>query len=182
MKPNKIHIIIHHDTSFPFSMDPHQKTKKPNDSTSKALIICRMRASFGVGITVPVVIDIIPLTLARENHVTGHQVTVKSWIFLVRIFVESAMSGRLNDGIKIVYVYIYTDRIYVFITKQEFMYINDIYIHTCMWTSAYKQKWYVTHAQPIFYHAHPCLLHYDRAEIAMGYETWTSTIPTTKKR
>ena len=37
---------------------------------SKALIICRMRASFGVGITVPVVIDIIPLTWQthRENH------------------------------------------------------------------------------------------------------------------
>jgi hypothetical protein len=31
-------------------------------SGAKLLIICRIRASFGVGITVPVVIDIIPFT------------------------------------------------------------------------------------------------------------------------
>lgn len=47
-------------------------------SGAKLLIICRIRASFGVGITVPVVIDIMPFTsmpptviwVRRKHHYT----------------------------------------------------------------------------------------------------------------
>ena len=38
--------------------------KPPTHNDTKLLIICRILASFGVGITVPVVMDIMPVTSA----------------------------------------------------------------------------------------------------------------------
>ena len=53
---------------------------------SKALIICRMRASFGVGITVPVVIDIIPLTWKQAKQLTKFTVEITGNLGLLFFF------------------------------------------------------------------------------------------------
>ena len=47
---------------YPLVGSTTRKFQQPMPSGAKLLIIWRIRASFGVGITVPVVIDIIPFT------------------------------------------------------------------------------------------------------------------------
>jgi len=66
-----------------YAWDAHPTGLKK--SGAKLLIICRIRASFGVGITVPVVIDIMPFTsmpptvdaVRRKHHYT---VIYHAWI------------------------------------------------------------------------------------------------------